>query len=1125
MKKSILFLLLFSSLPFFAQTNWNIPIKKKIDVQNDTIQISTVSISSYGFKVLSDLQTEIDTAFYTVNFSLAQLILKPNLQPKPQHIIVEYTPYPDFITKTYSIFNKNTIVPSGTQNNLFKLTSEEKKTNFTPFNGLTTSGNITRGLTVGNNQNGVTNSSLDLQIAGKLSDKVTLKAAIIDTNLPIQEQGNTYQLNEFDAVFLELLSDSWKINAGDVYLKNTETSFLRFNKKVAGLSVEATIKGENNQVNLQASGAIVKGKYKKVQFNGQEGNQGPYQLSDVSNSYILILSNTEQIYVNGILLKRGEAHDYVIDYNTAEITFSTTFPITASMRITAEYQYTDQVYTRFVTYNHVDFESEKLQISGYFYNESDLKNQPLSQDVSNEQKQLLANAGNNPNLMVVPSAYIDVYDEDKILYQKIHAGTLEYFEYTTLNTSDLYNVTFTYVGEKLGDYAIKEVIATGTIYTYVGEKLGNYNPVTQLNAPNKLQSFVVKTSYKPSHKTVLNMETALSNYDQNLFSSLGDATNKGLATKIGWEQLLIEKKWQLKSTVFFDYLNKNFTSIERIQPIEFNRDWNIENTVGTQKLVNSSLHFSSKKSRVVYTFENLEFSNAFSGNKHQLVGKIQHKNIKIQFNNSILNSQAIAENSVFSRNYLTVKNQFKKGWYGAFLNTENNKKTNNNTQTITPYSHKFQEYEAFFGLGDSTHVFSQVGVNFSATDSILNTKFKQVNTSKTYYLKSTFINSNTSKLNTYINYRTVNNVNFDDENTLNSKLYYQQQLFNQLLIFNTSYQTLSGNLPQQDYTYLKTEIGQGYYTWVDYNNNNIKEMNEFEVAQFQDQANYLRVILPTIKYLATHQNKFTQSLILNPQQWSVQQGFQKFISKFYNQTAILIDNKQLKQKKFNLNPFNTSNNNIIGLQYNFTNSFYFNRGKKHYSTTYNYTKSEHKNTTTIDDLYNFMKIHKLTFEHQLTNFWQFNFEVSTAKNSLTSLNYVNRNYQLKNETISPKISYYYNDDIFISVDYELKNNENTIGEFEALTLQRIGFQSNYAKKDHVLKAEFNMYNNAFQGNYLSPVGYQMLQGLQPGNNYTWSFLYYKKLNAFLNLNIHYLGRKSDASKTIHTGSIQLKALF
>jgi hypothetical protein len=38
-------------------------------------------------------------------------------------------------------------------------------------------------------------------------------------------------------------------------------------------------------------------------------------------------------------------------------------------------------------------------------------------------------------------------------------------------------------------------------------------------------------------------------------------------------------------------------------------------------------------------------------------------------------------------------------------------------------------------------------------------------------------------------------------------------------------------------------------------------------------------------------------------------------------------------------------------------------------------------------------------------------------------------------------------------------------------------------------------------------------------------LFYKKINSFLNLNINYLGRKSETSKTIHTGTIQLKALF
>jgi len=57
------------------------------------------------------------------------------------------------------------------------------------------------------------------------------------------------------------------------------------------------------------------------------------------------------------------------------------------------------------------------------------------------------------------------------------------------------------------------------------------------------------------------------------------------------------------------------------------------------------------------------------------------------------------------------------------------------------------------------------------------------------------------------------------------------------------------------------------------------------------------------------------------------------------------------------------------------------------------------------------------------------------------------------------------------------------------------------------------------------VGYQMLEGLQEGTNYTWTFIWSKKLNSYLNLNLNYKGRKSLNSKTIHTGSINLKAIF
>ncbi|WP_299527442.1 hypothetical protein [uncultured Lutibacter sp.] len=1130
MKKGLLFLTLLISVSINAQIQSKNVHLKSFLVKNDTVKIDTVSISPFNFKVFTKSNSEIDSSKYTIDFSKSMLIFKKENSIKFSEITVQYTSYPDFITKNYFKFDKKLIVPKATdQTQLFSLTTNEKKLPFKPFDGLNTIGNITRGVTVGNNQNAVVNSTLDLQIAGKLNDKVTLKASIIDTNLPIQENGNTYKLNEFDRVFIELYSDNWSVNAGDIYLNNNETSYLKFNKKVSGLAVKAKISTENSEINLQTSGAIVKGKYKKVQFNGQEGNQGPYKLSDLNtNTYILILSGTEQIYSNGKLLKRGENNDYTIDYNTAEITFNTTFPITSDIRITAEYQFTDRVYTRFITYNSTNYKSDKLSVSGYFYNENDLKNQPLEQDLSNEQKQLLADAGNDITEMVTPSAFIDTFSEDKILYKKSLIGTTEIFEFSNNETDELYNVTFTYVGENLGSYKLKDVIAIGKIFEYVGENSGNYNPVIQLIAPTKLQIAVFKASYNPTEKTTINAETAFSNNDVNLFSTLDNATNKGLATKLGWEQIIFQNIWQLKSNFKFDFINENFKSIERIQNIEFNRDWNIETTTGNQKMLSTALALSNKKNSTInYEFENLEFSDYFKGNKHQLFGNLAHKNLSFSFNSSLLNNKTTLEEGIFSRYYITTKYQLQNKWFGAHINAEKNERSEISTNKLLNLSHKYNEYEAFLGVGDSSKVFTQIGVNFRTTDSIQNNTFEKVNTSKTYYLKSNLIKTENSNLNVYINYRTVKNVNFKNEESLNSKIVYKQQLFNQFLAFNSVYQTLSGTLPQQDYTYIKTEPGQGFYTWIDYNENGVKELNEFEIAQFQDQAEYLRIILPTINYIATHQNKFSQTLTINPQQWNTKSGVKKMLSYFNNQTFILIDSKQKKlAKKFNLNPFDINNTDLLGLNFNLNNSLYFNKGKKQFSTTYNFIKSQNIATTTIDNLESKLQMHQLQFEHKLGEFWQFNFNINNAKNTSNSLNYTNRNYELDNSTIHPKLSYYYSKNTFFSFLYEFKDKQNKLGNLETLKLEKLGIAVNYANGlKSILKTEINIFNNKFEGLNNSPAAYQMLEGLQPGKNYTWSLLFQRKLNSFLNLNLNYLGRKSETSQTVHTGTIQLKAIF
>ena len=88
------------------------------------------------------------------------------------------------------------------------------------------------------------------------------------------------------------------------------------------------------------------------------------------------------------------------------------------MRINVEYQFSDRNYTRFVTYFGASHERKTWSLGAYVYSENDVKNQPLQQNLSAEQAQVLKNAGDDQSLMTAQSAYVDSYSENKILYKK-----------------------------------------------------------------------------------------------------------------------------------------------------------------------------------------------------------------------------------------------------------------------------------------------------------------------------------------------------------------------------------------------------------------------------------------------------------------------------------------------------------------------------------------------------------------------------------------------------------------------------------------------------------------------------------------------------------------------------------
>ncbi len=125
-----------------------------------------------------------------------------------------------------------------------------------------------------------------------------------------------------------------------------------------------------------------------------------------------------------------------------------------------------------------------------------------------------------------------------------------------------------------------------------------------------------------------------------------------------------------------------------------------------------------------------------------------------------------------------------------------------------------------------------------------------------------------------------------------------------------------------------------------------------------------------------------------------------------------------------------------------------------------------------------------------------------------------------------KVSYIYSQKSALDIFYEYKTKDNTIINLESLTSQKMGASYKTSnQKGTSISTEFNFFINDYIGNQNSPVAYQMLEGLQPGNNFIWRLLWQQKLTTYLDLNINYLGRKSETSKTVHTGTVQLRAHF
>ncbi len=1123
-----------------------------INSYQDTILLDSMIIIPSSFKISNSKGEILDTSYYKMIFTSSKIVLDNNLPQYFYPLKAEFRLLSFDLRKPY--FHKKFKIKPASNNidnmSYYSFTINKKSNSPLGLDDFQKSGNISRAISVSNQQNVSVLSHLNLQISGKISEELELIASISDDNIPIQPDGNTQQLQDFDKVFIQIKHEKGQLTAGDFEMKRPNSFFMRYYKKAQGANASVNL-DLKSKANLKVYGGIAlsRGKYARNTIIGIEGNQGPYKLigADFERA-IIVLSGTEQVYVDGKLLKRGQSYDYIIDYNTAEITFMPGFPINKDKRISVEFQYSNRNYARYLANAGFEYSRTKWKFATHYYIENDLKDQPLDMDLSSSQQQLLYSIGDSLQYAISPSVDSVGFNDNEVLYKKIDSlGFSPVYVYSNSPDSAIYRLAFSLVGAGNGNYRQQKSSANGRVFKWIapinGIKQGEYEPVVLLVTPKKKQLISGIAEYHINNNTLIYTEVAVSNEDLNTFSPYDKENNTAPAFKINFQNTLPlskrTKTWNLITKANYEYTDANFKPIERFRSVEFNRDWNAYDINGkTQQLASIILNLEKENiGKIKYSFEDFRAKDFYSAQRNSANIILGDKSWKTIGNLSYTSTSQTNQNTKFLRHYLSLEKSFTHFKIGILENAEDNKFVAVSSDSLMLNSFRFQEVKAFANTSDTSKQFVQLHYKWRRDFLPKNISLTKAMDAQEIGLKYSLLKSKINRLNIIGNYRRLqigdsSLTSIKPQETANGRIEHILNFAKGSVKAQSFYQLGSGMETAKEFSYLEVTAGQGVYSWIDYNENGVKELNEFEIAAFQDQANYIRIYLPSTNYIKTFNNQFSTSIMLNPSRvWRRSDNdFLRFVSHFSNQLVYRSSIKTLNSdwKSF-VNPFSHQliDDLLMNLNSSFRNTFYFNRSHPKFGADYTFSNNQNKILMMNGYESRFNSQHQLKLRWNLNRKFLLQIDSKLGNKKSFSDYFESKEFDISYYEEKLKLTYQPNRVFRIAMPilYTEKNNTDLYGGQNSKSF-KLGLQVKYSLLEKgSFTFDLQRVDLAYNSETNSSVAFEMLEGLLPGVNYTWNFSYRRTILKNLQMSLVYNGRKNKANKAIHIGSVQIRAFF
>jgi hypothetical protein len=138
-----------------------------------------------------------------------------------------------------------------------------------------------------------------------------------------------------------------------------------------------------------------------------------------------------------------------------------------------------------------------------------------------------------------------------------------------------------------------------------------------------------------------------------------------------------------------------------------------------------------------------------------------------------------------------------------------------------------------------------------------------------------------------------------------------------------------------------------------------------------------------------------------------------------------------------------------------------------------------------------------------------------------------RTYSIEEQSLAPKLTWQPNARVRGSARFKYTEKQNA-GELggEHAAVKDLGTEFRFNATDKgTVQVNGNLVDISYDGTVDSSLGTEMLSGLKPGTNVTWSLAVQRRISDHLQVDLTYNGRSSPGVPVVHVGGAQVRAFF